>query len=79
MHSKGEGIPQNLSEALKWYRKAADQGHAKAQNDLGVLYYEGEGVPKNYKIIALLTVMKLRLCRPVTTSRWWFTLPAALL
>jgi TPR repeat protein len=30
------------------YRKAADQGYAQAQNKLGLLYYDGNGVPKNY-------------------------------
>jgi len=30
-----------------WYRKAAEQGHADAQNNLGVLYMNGQGVPQN--------------------------------
>ncbi|MEI8182452.1 MAG: tetratricopeptide repeat protein, partial [Desulfomonile sp.] len=41
--------PQNYEEALKWYRKAADQGDAIAQRFLGFMYYEGQGVPQNYK------------------------------
>jgi hypothetical protein len=32
---------------VKWYRKAADQGHAKAQSDLGYMYSNGEGVPED--------------------------------
>jgi len=32
--------------ADRWYEKAADQGHAKAQYMLGEMYYKGEGVPK---------------------------------
>merc|ERR1711998_732764 len=32
---------------MKWYRMAADQGHGKAQHNLGVMYYEGKGVPQN--------------------------------
>ena len=32
---------------MKWYRMAADQGDAKAQYNLGVMYYEGKGVPQN--------------------------------
>ena len=32
------------AEAVKWYRKAADQGNAKAQYDLGVCYRDGVGV-----------------------------------
>ena len=31
--------------ALVWFRKAAEQGHAGAQNRLGVMYERGEGVP----------------------------------
>ena len=30
---------------MRWSRKAADQGHAKAQNNLGVLYSESDTVP----------------------------------
>ena len=33
---------------MKWYRKAAEQGGVRAQHDLGVLYYEGAGVPRDY-------------------------------
>ncbi len=32
-------------EAVKWYRLAAWQGHAGAQNNLGVMYSQGQGVP----------------------------------
>ena len=32
----------------KWFRLAADQGYAMAQNNLGTLYARGEGVPKDY-------------------------------
>ena len=38
----------NYTEAAKWFRKAADQGHADAQYGLGMFYNEGIGVPKNY-------------------------------
>ena len=34
-------------EAVKWYRKAAEQNHAKAQYNLGVCYAHGEGVAKD--------------------------------
>jgi len=32
----------------KWYRKAAEQGVADAQNDLGFMYENGQGVPQDY-------------------------------
>jgi TPR repeat protein len=34
-------------EAVKWYRKAAEQNFAKAQYNLGVCFYTGEGVAKD--------------------------------
>jgi uncharacterized protein len=34
MYTKGQGVPQNLVEGISWYRKAADQGGAEAQNRL---------------------------------------------
>ena len=27
IYFKGEGVPKNDTEAVKWFRKAADQGH----------------------------------------------------
>jgi len=41
------GIHKNLVEAVKWYRKAAENGHAQAQYVLGKSYHAGEGVPKD--------------------------------
>ena len=39
---------QDDAEAMRWYRRAADQGYARAQNILGVMYGNGEGVPQDY-------------------------------
>ena len=41
-------MPQDYAQALSWYRKAAEQGHPGAQTNLGVLYYKGSGVKKDY-------------------------------
>jgi TPR repeat protein len=38
----------DYAEALKWFRLGADQGDARAQLDLGVMYLNGQGVPQNY-------------------------------
>jgi uncharacterized protein len=38
------GVPQDYSEAAEWYRKAAEQGVAAAQHNLGVMYDNGQGV-----------------------------------
>jgi TPR repeat protein len=36
------------AEAVTWYRKAADQGLAGAQSNLGGMYEKGQGVPQDY-------------------------------
>ena len=41
-------MPQDYAEAVKWYRKAAGQGHAEAQSCLGFCYAKGQGTPKDY-------------------------------
>jgi hypothetical protein len=48
MYAKGEGVPQNRSEAVKWYRLSADQNDAEAQYELAFLYAIGDGVPQDY-------------------------------
>lgn len=37
------------TEAVKWYRKSAEQGYAIAQVDLAKCYTEGKGVTSNYE------------------------------
>ncbi len=39
---------QNYAGAAKWFRRAADRGHANAQAVLGSLYAVGLGVPKDF-------------------------------
>jgi TPR repeat protein len=36
------------AKAILWFRKAAEQGHAKSQFDLEVCYQFGYGTPKDY-------------------------------
>jgi TPR repeat protein/ubiquitin-protein ligase len=43
-YGAGNGLPQNMSEAVAWFRKAAQQGHAKAQNFLAACLFDGNGV-----------------------------------
>ncbi|MFQ5329466.1 MAG: hypothetical protein ACE5D4_05690 [Thermodesulfobacteriota bacterium] len=38
MYEKGEGIVRDYGEAVKWFRKAAEQGNALAQHNLWVMY-----------------------------------------
>lgn len=44
MYEKGQGMPQDFSQAAHWYRQAAEQGIADAQYRLGKLYTVGKGV-----------------------------------
>ena len=55
LYDKGEGVPQDDTEAVRWYRLAADQGHADAQHNLGDMYRTGRGLPEN----------------PGEAIRWW--------
>jgi uncharacterized protein len=45
---KGGEFPKDYGLAALWLRKAAEQGNSDAQNDLGLLYEEGNGVPQDY-------------------------------
>ncbi|HXR48385.1 MAG TPA: tetratricopeptide repeat-containing serine protease family protein [Candidatus Limnocylindrales bacterium] len=40
--------PENPNEAVKWYRQAAAQGNATAQNNLGAHYLTGDGIAMDY-------------------------------
>jgi len=52
LYKNGQGVTQNDHEALKWFRKAADQGDVYAQTNIGLIYEAGQGVPQDYKIAA---------------------------
>ena len=41
-------MTKDYAKAVEWYRKAAEQGNARGQNDLGYCYYSGKGVTKDY-------------------------------
>jgi hypothetical protein len=42
------GVPQDYAAAASWSRKAAEQGYAEAQYNLGVMYLNGLGVRQDY-------------------------------
>lgn len=43
--------PEGMTEAEKWCRRAADQGHAGGQHSLGKMYSEGAGgLQKDYEL-----------------------------
>ena len=47
MYQAGQGVPQDYGEAVRWHRKAAEQGLASAQYSLGVTYSQGGGVAQD--------------------------------
>jgi TPR repeat protein len=44
---EGRGVPQDYAEAANWFRKAAEQGFAEAQNRLGQMLAMGQGIPRD--------------------------------
>src|SRR6202021_2904886 len=48
LYSDGRGMTQNYSEAMVWYRKAADGGDAIGQFYVGTLYHQGFGVKEDH-------------------------------
>jgi TPR repeat protein len=44
MYWTGDGVPRDLTLAVAWSRKAAEQGNKLAQFRLGIMYTGGEGV-----------------------------------
>lgn len=55
LYKKGDGVPLNYAEAMKWYRLAAEQGNVTAQAMLGTMYASRIGFPDE----------------PVTSYMWW--------
>jgi TPR repeat protein/serine/threonine protein kinase len=43
----GAGAPEDVQEAIRMYKLAAEQGFAPAMNNLGDLYYHGTKVPRD--------------------------------
>jgi TPR repeat protein len=48
MYQLSHGVQQDNEAATSWYRKAAEQGLAEAQYNLGVMYANGDGVAQDY-------------------------------
>jgi len=59
-YDRGRDVPQDKTEAVRWYQLAAKQGDAFSQFYLGNKYREGAGVPKNEK----------------EAVRWWYSAAA---
>ncbi len=48
LYLDGQGVPQDLDQAVKWFNRSAEQGYDKAQLNLGALYATGKGVKRDY-------------------------------
>ncbi|HXH86067.1 tetratricopeptide repeat protein [Petrachloros mirabilis] len=59
-YDRGRDLPQDKTEAVRWYQLAAKQGDAFSQFYLGNKYWEGAGVSKNEK----------------EAVRWWYSAAA---
>ncbi len=44
-----EDVLEGDKQAVKWFQKAAEQGQVDAQNNLGVMYSNGQGVLQDYE------------------------------
>ncbi|MFZ5950759.1 MAG: tetratricopeptide repeat protein [Candidatus Rifleibacteriota bacterium] len=47
MYARGEGLPADMTQAVKWWRKAADKNVVEAQYKLGGAYKDGKGVVRD--------------------------------
>ena len=60
MYEHGQGVKQDYAQAFKWYSKAAQQGFASAQYNLGVIYEHGQGVKQDDALSAKWLKMAAR-------------------
>ena len=47
LYSRGLGLPQSDTEALRWYMRAAAEGQLTAENNLGFMFATGRGVQQS--------------------------------
>lgn len=47
-YEEGDGVRQNLHKAIQCYKKAAEQGNAKAQYEIGECLDDGYGVDRDW-------------------------------
>jgi len=54
MYHTGDGVKVDYTKAMDWYLKAYAKNDGDALNNIGVLFRDGLGVPKNEKVAYLL-------------------------
>lgn len=47
LYETGRSLPHDLGQAAELFRRAAEQGHAGAQDSLGWMYFTGQGVTQD--------------------------------
>src|SRR5262249_21488500 len=52
LYHHGWGLEQNYTQALYWYRQAAQHRLAAGENSVGVMYLDGLGVEVDYRAAA---------------------------
>ena len=48
LYENGDGLPQNMAEAARWFRKGAAMGEPRSESALGQLYEQGQQVPNDW-------------------------------
>ena len=48
MYEYGKGTAEDYTQAVQWYKKAAEQGDTQAQLNLALMYKYGTGVSEDY-------------------------------
>lgn len=46
-YERGDGVEQDPLQSLVWFKRAADHGHALAQYNTALKYYNGAGMKQN--------------------------------
>jgi TPR repeat protein len=74
MYEKGIGVRQSYRDTLKWFRKAAEQEDAFAQNNLGIIHAKGF---RDKSIGFFLRVAFANATTDHIEAYKWFTIAAA--
>ncbi len=71
MYDSGQGVPQDYQKAIKYYLKAADQGYAYAQFNIGInsLYCHLNDQPLKYIIDKVYRIIMVRGYNKITTKQ----------
>ena len=60
MYERGDGVPQDFTQAVEFYGRAADDAFAEGWYRLALMYQEGKGVQQDYEKAARLLLEAAR-------------------